>query len=356
MEKKTYKSNDLRLKQIEDPNLLYDELRTYIKDKKIFNSIKNAYEFAEKQHQEQKRKSGDPYIYHPLTTAYFLAQLKMSPTTIIAGLLHDIIEDTPISKEQIAEQFGEEVAFLVDSVTKVTYFAKENREEIKADYLRKLYLSMAQDIRVVIIKICDRLHNMLTINYLNSEKQIIIANETLHIYSTIAHRLGMNNVKSALEDMSFKVLQPKEYQKILDLIEKDKKERTYEINKIIGDLDFYLKKEHGINNIAIFGRNKTIYSIYRKITMLGKSFDEINDIYAIRIICNSIAQCYEILGLIHQKYIPISDRFKDYIAIPKNNLYQSLHTTLSNDKAMIFEVQIRTEAMDEIAETGAAAH
>jgi len=356
MEKKTYKSSNLRLKQIKNPDLLYDEVRTYIRDKEVLDWIKSAYHFAAEKHEGQKRKNDDPYIYHPLTTAYFLAQLKMSPTTIVAGLLHDIIEDTPIRAEDLEKKFGQEVAELVESVTKVSYFAKENRAEIKADYLRKLYLSMAKDIRVMIIKICDRLHNMLTINYLPIEKQKVIANETLHIYSTIAHRLGMKNAKSALEDMSFKVLQPKEYDKIVALIEKGKSERNYEINKTIGDLDYYLKKEHQIDNIAIFGRDKTIYSIYRKINMFGYSFDDINDLYAIRIIANSIPECYEILGLIHQKYIPISNRFKDYIATPKNNLYQSLHTTLTTTKGMIFEIQIRTEEMDEIAESGAAAH
>jgi len=356
MEMKTYKSSDLKLKQIEDPNILYEELRTYMTKKENFKLIESAYNFAAEMHQDQKRKNGDPYIVHPLTTAYFLAQLKMSPTTIVAGLLHDIIEDTPITHEQISEQFGEEVAGLVESVTKVSYFAKENREEIKSHYLRKLYLSMAQDIRVMIIKICDRLHNMMTIGYLPIEKQKVIANETLHIYSTIAHRLGMKNAKSALEDMSFKVLQPEEYQKIIDLVDKDKKERLYEINKVIGDLDYYLKKESGIDNIAIFGRNKTVYSIYRKMHLMGHSFEEITDIYAIRIVANNVAECYEILGLIHQKYTPINNRFKDYIATPKNNLYQSLHTTLSTNKGTIFEVQIRTQEMDEVAETGAAAH
>ncbi|ATG97362.1 RelA/SpoT family protein [Mesoplasma lactucae] len=349
------KNYQIRLKEIHDPEVLMNEVKTYIKDEKALADIQRAYDFAKEKHGEQKRANGDPYIYHPLTTAYFLAQYKMGPTTIIAGLLHDVIEDTPIKPGEITEAFGEEVNMLVEAVTKVSYFAKDNRQQLKATYLRRLYLSMAQDIRVMIIKICDRLHNMLTIGNLPEYKQKIIAKETLDTYSTIAHRIGMNGAKSALEELSFQVLEPKEAKKIGKLLEEQRKERIVEVNQIITDLNEFLNDEKHIEIKAIFGREKSIYSVYRKM-MYGKTFDEINDILAIRIIAKNVDDCYKILGFIHQKYIPIPGRFKDYIATPKNNLYQSLHTTVSNKNGMIFEVQIRTEEMDEYAEMGAAAH
>jgi len=280
----------------------------------------------------------------------------MGPTTIIAGLLHDIFEDTPVQEQEIIDRFGQEVNMLVRAVTKVSYFAKENREQLKATYLRRLYLSMAQDIRVMIIKICDRLHNMFTIGNLPLDKQQVIAQETLDTYATIAHRIGMNSAKSWLEDMSFKVLDPGSYAKVAELIAQDRKTRDVEIKKIIIDLNYFLTKEKQITVVRIFGREKTVYSIYRKMTMFGKTFDEINDLLAVRIIAQNVDDCYKILGFIHQKYLPIPGRFKDYIATPKNNLYQSLHTTVANKNGLLFEVQIRTDEMDEYAEFGAAAH
>ncbi|AOQ22194.1 guanosine-3',5'-bis(diphosphate) 3'-pyrophosphohydrolase [Mycoplasma capricolum subsp. capripneumoniae M1601] len=343
-------------REIRDFKDLLSELKKYIKNKSELERIEQAYKYAFKCHFNQTRKNGDPYIYHPLSAAYYLAQWRMEPNTIIAGLLHDILEDTPIQKEELVELFNEEVANLVESVTKVSFFAKENRQQIKSKYLRKLYLSMSKDIRVIIIKIADRLHNIYTIKNLRSEKQKIIAQETLEIYSAIAHRIGMKSAKSLLEDRSFEILNPEEFKKITDLFNSDMQKRQQIINEIIVNLEQYLKKEKNIKIISIFGRPKTIYSIYRKMNVIGKNFEEISDLLAIRIITKSIDDCYKILGFIHQKYIPLAGKFKDYIATPKNNVYQSLHTTLSDSNGNIFEIQIRTEEMNQVAETGAAAH
>ncbi|ASZ09034.1 bifunctional (p)ppGpp synthetase/guanosine-3',5'-bis(diphosphate) 3'-pyrophosphohydrolase [Mesoplasma chauliocola] len=348
-------STNLNIVEIKDYATLENEIKKYIKDRKALNKIKEAYLFAEKMHTDQKRKNGDPYIYHPLSTAYYLAQLQMGPKTIKAGLLHDVVEDTPVKIEEIEEKFGKEIASLVESVTKVSYFAEENREQIKSEYLRKLYISMAKDIRVIIIKIADRLHNMLTIENMSIEKQKIIAKETLTIYAAIAHRIGMKNAKSKLEDMAFKVLNPEEFENIEHLIEKGRESREINIAKTIDDISVFLRKEKHIKIIDIFGREKTIYSTYRKMSN-GKHFEELHDLVAIRIIARSTDDCYKILGYLHQKYLPLSGRFKDYIATPKNNVYQSLHTTLSDNKGMFFEVQIRTQQMDDVAEAGAAAH
>ncbi|ATZ18780.1 GTP diphosphokinase [Williamsoniiplasma somnilux] len=346
----------LNVVQIDDYAPLEKELKTYIYSKKELRSIYEAFEFAKNQHEGQLRKNNDPYICHPLSTAYYLAQLKLGPKTIIAGLLHDILEDTAITYAELKDVFGEEVANLVEAVTKVSYFAKENREQQKAEYLRKIYLSMAVDIRVIIIKLADRMHNMLTIKNLNEQKQQIIAKETLETYTAIAHRLGMKQVKSILEDLSFEVLNPEEYKKIEKLVETNSEKRISSINSIIKDIERFLRVEKHIKIIDIFGRPKTIYSIYRKMNQIGKSFDEITDLLAIRIIVNSADDCYKVLGYLHQFYTPVTSRFKDYIATPKNNVYQSLHTTLADVKGEIFEVQIRTEKMDKVAETGAAAH
>ncbi|WP_029333330.1 RelA/SpoT family protein [Mycoplasma capricolum] len=354
LNKYNYMSFDYR--EIRDFKDLLSELKKYIKNKSELERIEQAYKYAFKCHFNQTRKNGDPYIYHPLSAAYYLAQWRMEPNTIIAGLLHDILEDTPIQKEELVELFNEEVANLVESVTKVSFFAKENRQQIKSKYLRKLYLSMSKDIRVIIIKIADRLHNIYTIKNLRSEKQKIIAQETLEIYSAIAHRIGMKSAKSLLEDRSFEILNPEEFKKITDLFNSDMQKRQQIINEIIVNLEQYLKKEKNIKIISIFGRPKTIYSIYRKMNVIGKNFEEISDLLAIRIITKSIDDCYKILGFIHQKYIPLAGKFKDYIATPKNNVYQSLHTTLSDSNGNIFEIQIRTEEMNQVAETGAAAH
>ncbi|AHI53749.1 GTP pyrophosphokinase [Spiroplasma sabaudiense Ar-1343] len=332
------------------------EMRKYIFKPELLAEVREAYEFAEKAHRGQKRRNGDPYIIHPISTAYFLAQWRMGPKTVIAGLLHDIIEDTPITYEEIEKRFGTEVADLVEAVTKVTYFSKEKRQQIKAKYLKKLYLSMVKDIRVIIIKIADRLHNMATLTNLPLEKQQVIASETLEIYSSIAHRIGMKVAKTLLEDLSFKIINPEEYNRISLLLERDLKERSQTIDAIIDYLSVVLHDEKGLQNIEIFGRTKTIYSIYRKMTLFGKNFNDINDLLAVRIITDSVDECYQILGIVHQIFTPLSGRFKDYIATPKNNLYRSLHTTVSDKNGVIFEIQIRTFEMDLVAESGAAAH
>ncbi|AKU79604.1 RelA/SpoT family protein [Spiroplasma turonicum] len=339
-----------------DVNTLMSEMKKYIKNKKALDEVKRAYFYAEEKHKEQKRKNGDPFIVHPLSSAYYLAQWRMGPKTIIAGLLHDVIEDTPVTFSEVEEMWGTEVADIVEAVTKVSYFTKENREQMKANYLRKLFLSMIRDIRVIIVKIADRMHNLLTLKYMSVERQKVIAKETLEIYSTIAHRIGMKSAKNILEDYSFYYLNPQEYNKIKSLLEEDIESRKLIITDMINDI--YKKfKQNGLqNDTIVFGRSKTIYSIYRKMNQFGKSFSDINDILAIRIITPKVDDCYKILGWIHSMYTPLSGRFKDYIATPKNNLYQSIHTTLANKEGIIFEVQIRTNEMDDIAEHGAAAH
>lgn len=346
----------LNTKQIKEFAELEEVMNLYIHNLEELNKIKVAYDYAAKMHMNQKRKNGDDYIYHPLSTAFYLAQLKMGPQTIIAGLLHDILEDTPVSAEELEKEFGTEVATLVESLTKVTYFAKENREEQKSHYLRKIYLSMAQDIRVIIIKLCDRLHNMLTIQYLPIEKQQIIAKETLETYVSIAHRLGMREIKGILEDLSFQVIQSKDYYHIQSLLDQAKEERVALINSLIKELDTYLRKERHVHIVDIHGRSKSAYSIYRKMNVLGRSFEDLKDILAIRIVARNVTDCYKILGFIHQRYAPLTNRFKDYIAIPKNGVYQLLHTSVTDIRGNIFEIQIRTSEMDEVAESGVAAH
>ncbi len=333
--------------------IFLDEVKKYIKNKKHLDLIERSYLFAEKNHKGQKRKSGEDFINHPLFTAYFLATWRMGPTTLAAALLHDILEDTPIEYSVLNNEFGLEVASLVESVTKVSYFAKENRNQIKSMYLRKLYISLSRDIRVIIIKIADRLHNMLTIEYHTAKKQLEIANETLDIYSTIALRIGMKSAQSELEDLSFKVINPQQYKKIQNLLNDSKNKLDLIVKSAKEEINKKIKNE--INKeFLILGRTKTIYSIYRKIHIFAKTFDDIYDILAIRIIVNNIDECYTVLGLVHQIFTPLSGRFKDYIAIPKNNLYQSLHTTVVNSDGYIFEIQIRTKEMDNTAQYGVA--
>ena len=332
-----------------------DQIKLYIKDQNTVAEIEKAYHYASEKHEGQTRKSGAHYIIHPLWTTFFLAHWRMGPKTLIAGLLHDVLEDTPATFEEVEKLFGKEIADLVEAVTKVSYFAKENRTQIKAQYLRKLYLSMAKDIRVIIIKLADRLHNLKTISYLSPEKQQIIAKESLEIYSAIAHRIGMKAVKSQIEDLSFKIMNPAQYTKIVHLLEWSNKERESNMAQKITEIKNILINEKGMD-VRIFGRSKSIYSIYRKMNQFGKDFDDIHDILAVRIITHSVDDCYKVLGYIHQHFTPLNNRFKDYIATPKNNLYQSLHTTIVASDGTIFEVQIRTEEMDEIAEQGVAAH
>ncbi len=337
-----------------DFNQLLAEAKTFIKDPKQITKIKIAYEYALLKHKDQYRKNGDPYVYHVLSTAYNLVLWHLDVSSIQAGFLHDILEDTPTTFDELVAEFGLEVANLVLAVTKVSHFAKEKRNEIKANYLRKLYLSLAHDIRVIIIKMADRLHNIRTINFLNPEKQIIIAKETLEVYASIAHRLGMRKLQSELEDRSFAVLHPKEYKKIDNLINLDREKREKLVNEIIKELSKTLSQHKNLI-FKIYGRSKHLYSIYRKMYYFGKDFDDIHDILAIRVVTNSIDSCYAILGYIHQSFTPVPGRFKDYIATPKNNMYQSLHTSVVFDNE-IYELQIRTEEMEDFAEAGAASH
>lgn len=337
-----------------DFNEVLDEAKTYIQSEALLNKIEHAYQYAKAKHEGQLRKNGDPYLYHLLSTAYNLTLWHLDPATIQAGLLHDILEDTPTTYEELVKEFGEEVASLVLAVTKVSHFAKENREEIKSDYLRKLYLSLAHDIRVIIIKMADRLHNIRTIEFLQPEKQQIIAKETLEVYSSIAHRLGMRELQSELEDRSFSVLYPVEYQKISMILKKDQDKREKLVNSTIKEISKTLVKHESLK-FRIYGRSKNLFSIYRKMYHFGKDFEDIHDILAIRIICQSLDDCYAILGYIHQRFTPLTGRFKDYIATPKNNMYQSLHTSILY-KNEIYELQIRTEEMEIYAEVGAAAH
>lgn len=337
-----------------DFNEVMNEAKTYIKSENLLNKIEKAYQYVKVKHEGQLRKNGDPYLYHLLSTAYNLTLWHLDPATIQAGLLHDILEDTPTTHEELIKEFDEEIADLVLAVTKVSHFAKEKREEIKSDYLRKLYLSLAHDIRVIIIKMADRLHNIRTIEFLSPEKQKVVAKETLEVYSSIAHRLGMRELQSELEDRSFAVLYPKEYQKISNIFKADKEKRENLVNNAIKEISKTLVKHEKLN-FRTYGRSKNLFSIYRKMYHFGKDLEDIHDILAIRIVSQSIDNCYAILGYLHQRFTPLPGRFKDYIATPKNNMYQSLHTSIVY-KNEIYELQIRTEEMELYAEVGAAAH
>jgi GTP pyrophosphokinase len=316
--------------------------------------LEKAYVYVSQKHKNIFRKSGEPYINHLIEVACTLAELNAGPATLVAGLLHDVIEDTDTSLEEVTNLFSEEIATLVNSVTKITKLSQYNLEDYQANNHRKLFIAMARDIRVIIIKLADRLHNMRTLNYMPEEKQKIIARETLEIYAPIAHRLGISQVKTELENLSLYYLENAKYHEVEDLINQKITQREEKLNKIIKNVSAILKA----NNIPfeIVGREKSIYSVYKKMYIKEKDFEEIYDLQAIRIITLSKVNCYEILGYIHDTYRPIPGRFKDYIAMPKPNMYQSLHTTIVTEKGDIFEIQIRTKEMDEIAESGVAAH
>lgn len=326
----------------------------YLSRKESFDLIKKAYDFAFKKHDGQFRKSGEPYIYHLINVAYILTELQAGPTTIVAGLLHDTIEDCGITKQDIHDMFGEEVATLVEAVTKVSKLAEKSEEEFLAENHRKIFIAMAKDIRVIIIKLADRLHNMRTLQAQKPEKQKKIARETLEVYAPIAHRLGINTIKSELEDLCLKYLEPEKFLEIKSLLSQKQEERTAIMKSMSENIEKLLI-EHSIPH-RLSGRVKNMYSIYKKMYVKGKKFEEIYDLQALRVITDTDTHCYEVLGHIHANYRPIPGRFKDYVAMPKPNLYQSLHTTIIADDGNIFEIQIRTEQMDSIAETGVAAH
>ena len=337
-------------------DMVMQQAKTYISNAKSLALIMRACSFAKAQHEGQFRKSGEPYMVHLTNVAYILAELHCGPKTIAAGYLHDTIEDTGIGKEELAAQFDEEIADLVDSVTKVgalLYRGKDDPEYQAANH-RKIFIAMAKDIRVILIKLADRLHNMRTLQFQPEEAQMRIAAETLDVYGPIAHRLGLSAIKNELEDMAFYYSNPEEYYRIAHLVEMKKAERDASVQKMIREITAMLRDNH--IPFRIFGRSKHLYSIYRKMNFRHKRFDEILDLLAIRVITATELNCYETLGYIHAKYKPIPGRLKDYIAVPKENMYQSLHTTIIGDEGKIFEVQIRTEEMDEIAEKGVAAH
>ena len=331
-----------------------EQAKTYIKNPDSIAVIERAFELAFQKHKDQLRKSGEPYIIHPIEVAYILAKWQTGPRTIASGLLHDIIEDTEITKEEIAELFDDEIAEIVDGVTKLTKLKYKSKEKQQAENHRKMLLAMSKDIRVILVKLADRLHNIRTLKFLPPEKQCSIAHETMEIYVPIAHRLGMYRVKAELEDTSLRFLKPEDFYRIAQLIKQKKHEREQQIQEMEDEITAALAEYH--IPFEIKGRIKNIYSVYKKMMTREKDFEEIYDLLAIRLIVNSVPECYSALGVIHAHFKPIPNRFKDYIDMPKPNMYQSLHTTIIGPNGNIFEVQIRTKEMDEIAEQGVAAH
>jgi GTP pyrophosphokinase len=316
--------------------------------------IKRAYDFAKEKHGDQLRKSGEPYIIHPVQVAYILAELELDDATICAALLHDVAEDTDVTINDLAKEFSPEIAEMVDGVTKLGNLKYTSAEEQQVENYRKMFLAMGKDIRVILIKLADRLHNMRTLKYLKPDRQIAISKETQDLYAPLANRLGMYSLKWELEDLSFKYLNPEEYREIVEGIAKKREERLQFINLIVEQINEELKKQK--IKAEITGRAKHLYSIYRKMKRDNKSLDQIYDLFALRILVDNVKDCYAALGVVHELYNPMPGRFKDYISVPKPNMYQSLHTTLIGPKGTPFEVQIRTYEMHRIAEFGIAAH
>ncbi len=340
------------------PEALYNYLVRIVKSyhpSADISMIEKAYHLAEQAHKDQLRKSGEPYIIHPLCVAIILAELELDKETIVAGLLHDVVEDTVCTTEEIAREFNEEIALLVDGVTKLTQLSySKDKVEIQAENLRKMFLAMAKDIRVILIKLADRLHNMRTMQYQTPIKQKEKARETMDIYAPIAQRLGISKIKIELDDLSLKYLEPEVYNDLTEKINSKRGERKEIINGIVQEVKFHIKEAE--IDAMIDGRVKHFFSIYKKMVNQNKTLDQIYDLFAVRIIVDTVKDCYAALGIIHEMYKPIPGRFKDYIAMPKPNMYQSLHTTLIGPKGQPFEIQIRTYDMHRTAEYGIAAH
>lgn len=333
---------------------LRDQLSTYLTEEQVA-LISEAYQFAEKAHEGQQRSSGEPFITHPIEVAHILANMHMDHQSIMAAVLHDVIEDTHLDKAAVAFKFGDEVAELVDGVSKLDVIKFETHAEAQAENLRKMMLAMAQDIRVILVKLADRLHNLRTLGSLPPEKQRRIARETLEIYAPIASRLGMNNFRIEFEDIGFSFLYPVRYRVLKEAVKKARGNRKEVIQALEANLKNRLEQENVIPFIIV-GREKHLYSLYRKMRKKDLSLSEIMDVYALRVLVDKVDTCYRVLGVVHNLYKPIPLRFKDYIAVPKSNGYQSLHTTVVGPFGVPVEIQIRTEEMDRMAENGIAAH
>ena len=329
------------------------EIEKYFEPDRI-DLVHRAFLFGAAAHKEQKRKSGEPYITHPLAVAAIMAEMRFDSETVIAAILHDVIEDTPVSKTEVGELFGEEVAELVDGVTKLTQITFETKAEAEAENMRKMLMAMVRDIRVMMIKLIDRLHNMRTLGFMRPDKRRRIARETLDIYVPIANRLGINAVRLELEDLGFAALYPERHRVLVEAIKKARGNRREIVDKIESGIAERLDQE-GLSG-CVSGREKHIYSIYQKMRRKSLPFSEVFDVYAFRISVDSVDMCYRVLGAVHNLYKPVPGKFKDYIAIPKANGYQSLHTVLFGPFGVPVEVQIRTEQMDKVAEAGVAAH